>query len=61
MSIQLKKHFERYKLSFPLNPIFLSRGDGVRRGGDGDFDGGRSELVVASFRGPMRAGATLVF
>ena len=61
MSIQLKKHFGWYELSFPLNPIFLSRGDDIRRGGDGDLDDGRSELVVASFRGPTRASATLVF
>jgi len=46
--------------SFILNPIFLSRGDSVRGGGDGNFDNGRSEPVVVRFRGLVRTGAAFV-
>jgi len=51
---------EVIKLSFTLNPIFLSRRDGVRSGGNGNLCDGRSELVVDGFSGLMRAGAILV-
>lgn len=48
------------KLSISLNPIFLSRGDSACIGGDGDLGDGCSELVIVSFRGLVRTGATLV-
>ena len=46
------------KPSTTLNPILLTRGDGVR--GRGDLDDGRSESVVVGFCGLVRTGATLV-
>jgi hypothetical protein len=49
------------KLSTPFNPIFLSRGDGIRSGGN--LDDSSSEPVIGSidFRGSVRAGAVLAF
>ena len=48
------------KASFLLNSIFLSRGHGVRGGGDGNFGNGSSELVVVGFHGSVAVGVMLV-
>jgi len=46
------------KLSFP--PIFLSCSNSIRRGGDSNFNDGRSKPVIVRFRGLMRTGAMLI-
>jgi hypothetical protein len=56
-SIQLQIRVHR-ELSFSLDPILLSRGDGVR--GGGDFDDGRSEPVIPGLRGLVMTGTALV-
>ena len=48
------------KLLIPLNPIFLSRGNSIRRGCDRNFDDGRSKPVIVRFRALVRTGTTLV-
>ena len=48
------------KLSFRSDPIFLSSGDGICRGGNGNFGDNCSELVIACFRGLERTGTTCV-
>ena len=55
-SIQLQIHVH-WELSFSLDPILLSRGDGVR--GGGDFDDGRSKPVIPGLRGSVMTGTAL--
>ena len=48
------------KSLFSVNPIFLSCGDGIGGGGDGNFGNGSSKLVIIGCHGSVATGATLV-